>query len=71
LTLTGTRRASVAVAFDHSAQAARLAQRRATIKTGKKLNQRSLIAVGFVILATSLPTRGYTAKAILPVYRLR
>ena len=32
---------------------------------------RSLIAAEFMILATSLPKSGYSAKAILAVYRLR
>ena len=35
------------------------------------LDPRSLIAAEFMILGTSLPKRGYTAKDILAVYRLR
>jgi hypothetical protein len=52
-------------------EATRLALRRAAIKKGKKLDPRSLIAAEFMILGTSLPKRGYTAKDILAVYRLR
>jgi Transposase DDE domain len=36
-----------------------------------KLDDRSLIAAGFVILATSLPEAGFPAVEILAVYRLR
>jgi hypothetical protein len=52
-------------------EATRLSLRRAAIKKGKKLDPRSLIAAEFMILGTSLPKRGYTAKDILAVYRLR
>ena len=52
-------------------EATRLALRRAAIKKGKKLDPRSLVAAEFMILGTSLPNRGYTAKDILAVYRLR
>jgi hypothetical protein len=52
-------------------EATRLALRRAAIKKGKKLDPRSLVAAEFMILGTSLPKRGYTAKDILAVYRLR
>ena len=54
-----------------AAEATRLALRRAAIKKGKKLDPRSLIAAEFMILVTSLPTKGYKAKDILAVYRLR
>jgi hypothetical protein len=54
-----------------AAAATRLALRRAAIKKGKKLDPRSLIAAEFMILATSLPRPGYSAKAVLAVYRLR
>jgi IS4 transposase len=54
-----------------AAEATRLVLRRAALKKGKKLDPRSLIAAEFMILATSLPMKGYTAKAILTVYRLR
>lgn len=37
----------------------------------KKLDARSLVAAGFVILATSLPPEGYPAEAVLAAYRLR
>jgi hypothetical protein len=52
-------------------EATRLALRRAAIKKGKKLDPRSLIAAEFMILATSLPQTGYTAKDVLAVYRCR
>ena len=52
-------------------EATRLAVRRAAIKKGKKLDPRSLVAAEFMILGTSLPKIGYTAKDILAVYRLR
>ncbi len=48
-----------------------VALRAAAIKKGKQLDPRSLIAAAFMILVTSLPNNGYTAKAILAVYRLR
>jgi IS4 transposase len=52
-------------------EATRLALCRAAIKKGKQLDPRSLIAAEFMILGTSLPRRGYTAKDILAGYRLR
>ena len=52
-------------------EAARLALRRAAAKKGKTLDPRSLTAAEFMILATSLPKNGYSAKAVLAVYRLR
>ncbi len=52
-------------------EATRLALRRAAIKKGKKLDPRSLIAAAFMIVATSLPKKGYTATDVLAVYRLR
>jgi hypothetical protein len=54
-----------------AAEATRLALRRAAIKKGKKLDPRSLIAAGFMIIGTSLPGKGYSAREILAVYRLR
>jgi len=54
-----------------AAEATRVALRRAAIKQGRKLDPRSLIAAAFLIVVTSLPTRGYAAKDILAVYRLR
>src|ERR1035437_5205642 len=54
-----------------AAKAPRLALRLAAIKKGKKLDPRSLIAADFMILVTSLPAKGYKAKDILAVYRLR
>ena len=54
-----------------AAEATRLALRRAAAKKGKTLDPRSLFAAEFMILATSLPKSGYSAKAILAVYRLR
>jgi hypothetical protein len=52
-------------------EATRLSLRHAAIKKGKKLDPRSLVAAEFMILGTSLPKRGYTARDILVVYRLR
>jgi hypothetical protein len=54
-----------------AAEATRLALRRAAAKRAKTLDPRSLIAAEFMILATSLPKNGYSAQAILAVYRLR
>jgi hypothetical protein len=54
-----------------AAEATRLAVRRAAIKKGKKLDPRSLLAAEFMIVVTSLPAKGYKAKDILAVYRLR
>lgn len=54
-----------------AAEATRLALRRAAIKKGKKLDPRSLIAAEFMMLVTSLPSKGYAAQDILAVYRLR
>ena len=54
-----------------AAEATRAALRRAAAQKGKQLDPRSLIAAEFMILATSLPRNGYSAKAILAVYRLR
>ena len=50
-------------------EATRLALRRAAIRKGKKLDPRSLIAAAFMILGTSLPKGGYTAKDIPAAYR--
>lgn len=52
-------------------EATRLALRRNAAKKGKKLDPRSLVAAEFMILVTSLPAEGYTADAIMTVYRLR
>jgi Transposase DDE domain len=54
-----------------AAEATRSALRRAAARKGKILDPRSLIAAAFMILATSLPKNGYSAKAILAAYRLR
>jgi IS4 transposase len=54
-----------------AAEATRLALHRAAAKKAKTLNPRSLIAAEFMILATSLPKSGYSARAILAAYRLR
>jgi hypothetical protein len=54
-----------------AADATRAALRRAAVRKGKALNPRSLIAAEFMILATSLPKSGYSANAVLAVYRLR
>ena len=37
----------------------------------KKLDPRSLVAAGFIVLATSLPIGGYPAEQVLAAYRLR
>src|ERR1700712_654883 len=54
-----------------AAEATRAALRRAAARKGKALDPRSLIAAEFMILATSLAKGGYSAKAVLSVYRLR
>jgi hypothetical protein len=54
-----------------AADATRLALRRAAARKGKTLDPRSLIAAEFMILATSLPKSGYSARAVLAAYRLR
>lgn len=54
-----------------AAEATRLALRRAANKKGKRLDPRSLVAAEFMIVVTSLPRKGYKAKDILAVYRLR
>lgn len=54
-----------------AAEAARSALRRTAARKGKTLDPRSLVAAEFMILATSLPKTGYSAKAILAAYRLR
>ncbi len=54
-----------------AAAATQSALRRAAAKRGKALDPRSLIAADFMILATSLPKTGYSAKAMLAAYRLR
>jgi Transposase DDE domain len=54
-----------------AAEATREALRRGAARKGKTLDPRSLIAAEFMILATSLPRRGYSAKAVLAAYRLR
>jgi Transposase DDE domain len=54
-----------------AAEATRSALRRTAARKGKALDPRSLIAADFMILATSLPKSGYSAKAILAAYRLR
>jgi hypothetical protein len=54
-----------------AAEATRSALRRTAARKGKVLDPRSLIAAEFMILATSLPKSGYSAKAVLAAYRLR
>src|SRR5690242_8018598 len=54
-----------------AAEATRSALRRTAARKGKVLDPRSLVAAEFVILATSLPKNGYSAKAVLAAYRLR
>jgi hypothetical protein len=45
--------------------------RREASRKQKVLDPRSLLAAGFLILATSLPAEGYPAEQVLAVYRLR
>jgi hypothetical protein len=54
-----------------AAEATRSVLRRTAARKGKVLDPRSLIAAEFMILATSLPKNGYSAKAVLAAYRLR
>ena len=54
-----------------AAEATQSTLRRAAARKGKALDPRSLVAAQFMILATSLPKAGYSAKTILAVYRLR
>ena len=54
-----------------AAEETRSALHRAAARKGKVPDPRSLIAAGFMILATSLPRNGYSARAILAVFRLR
>lgn len=54
-----------------AAEAARTKLRRAAPRKQKKLDPRSLVAAGFLILATSLPADGYRAADVLAAYRLR
>jgi hypothetical protein len=54
-----------------AAEAARSTLQRAAARKGKALDPRSLIAADFMILATSPPRNGYSAKAVLAAYRLR
>ena len=65
LRLVIVRKPPEAVATEH----AKL-RRKAQLKQ-KTLKPQSLIAAGFVILATSLPCEGYPAAEILAAYRLR
>ena len=54
-----------------AAEATRSALRRSAARKGKRLDPRSLIAADFMILATSLPKSGYSARAVLAAYQLR
>ena len=54
-----------------AAQATRLTLRRAAVRKGRKLDPRSLVAAEFMILGTSLPSKGYSATAVVAAYRLR
>ncbi len=54
-----------------AAEATRTSLRRTAARKGKVLDPRSLMAADFMILATSLPKSGYSAKAVLAAYRLR
>ena len=52
-------------------EATRSALRQAAARKGTMRDPRSLVAAAFMILATSLPRSGYSARAVLAVYRLR
>ena len=54
-----------------AAEASRRKLPRNALRKQKKLNPRTVLAAGFMILATSLPTEGYKADAICAAYRLR
>jgi hypothetical protein len=54
-----------------AAEATRETLQRGAARKGKTLDPRSLVAAEFMILATSLPKNGYSAKAVLAAYRLR
>ena len=54
-----------------AAEASRRKLPRNAQRKQKKLDPRTVVAAGFVILATSLPSEGYTAEAIFAAYRLR
>ena len=54
-----------------ASEATRSALRRSAARKGKALDPRSLIAAEFMILVTSLPKNGYSAKTVLAAYRLR
>ena len=54
-----------------AAAAARRKLPRNAQRKQKKLDPRTVVAAGFVILATSLPGEGYTSEAIFAAYRLR
>ena len=54
-----------------AAEAARAKLRREASRKQKVLDPRSLIAVEFIILGTSLAAEGYSAEEVLAVYRLR
>ena len=54
-----------------AAEAARKQQRQQATRQQKVLKPGSLVAAGYVVLATSLPAEGYAAPDILAAYRLR
>jgi len=54
-----------------AAEAARRKQPRNAQRKQKKLDPRTVVAAGFVILATSLPFEGYQADGVFAAYRLR
>lgn len=54
-----------------AAAQARKAMRRAAPRKQKRLDPRSLLAAGFLMLATSLPGADYPAADVLAAYRLR
>jgi hypothetical protein len=52
-------------------EATRQALHRAATRKGRTLDPRSPVAAAFMMLATALPRRGYSAPAMLAAYRLR
>lgn len=54
-----------------AAEAAQKKLRRAASRRQSKLDERSLVAAGFLVLATSLPETDFPAAEVLAVYRLR
>jgi hypothetical protein len=54
-----------------AAEEARRRLRKASAKHGRTIDDRSLLAAGFVILVTNLPASGWEAEQVLQFYRFR